>query len=157
SEGAQPVAGAEVVVTWNSDEGRSRRAPHRLTVRTGSDGRFLIDRVPIGIDLELSANHHELRTPEPRLSRVGEASILRLEPANCVSLSGRVVDPAGHPIAGASVHLRSRRTTDPNERDELVEFVAGAILLTDAQGRFRTPTELSPNFHYMAYASAPNH
>ena len=157
SEGAQPVAGAEVVVTWNSDEGRSRRAPHRLTVRTGSEGRFVIDRIPLGVDLELSASHHELRTSEPRLSRVGEASILRLEPANCVSLFGRVVDPAGRPIAGANVHLRSRRSIDPNERDELVEFAAGAILLTDAQGRFRTPEELSPDFHYMAYASAPNH
>ena len=157
SEGAQPVAGAEVVVNWNSDEGRSRRVPHRLTVRTGSEGRFVIDRIPLGVDLELSASHHELRTSEPRLSRVGEASILRLEPANCVSLFGRVVDPAGRPIARASVHLRSRRSIDPNERDELVEFAAGATLLTDAQGRFRTPEELSPDFHYMAYASAPNH
>ena len=64
--------------------------------------RFVIDRVPLGVDLELSASHHELRTSEPRLSRVGEASILRLEPANCVSLSaassiplaGRLLVPA---------------------------------------------------------------
>jgi RNA polymerase sigma factor (sigma-70 family) len=153
-EGARPVVGAEVVATWKSDEGRARGAPHSLTVRTGSDGRFVIDRVPERVDVELSAKHREFRTPEPRLSRVGEASILRLEPANCVALSGRVVGPAGRPVAGANVHLRSRRSLDQNERDELVEFDGGSILLTDAQGRFRTPVELDPNCHYMAYASA---
>jgi RNA polymerase sigma factor (sigma-70 family) len=157
SEGARPAIGAEVVAEWKSDEGRSRRAPHRLTVRTGSDGRFLIDRVPEGVDVELSANHRHFRTPESRLSRVGEASILRLEPADCVSLFGRVVDPAGRPIAGAVVHLRSRRSTDPNERDELVDFDNGSVLLTDAEGHFRTPEELNPGLHYMAYASAANH
>jgi hypothetical protein len=114
----------------------------------------VIDRAPEGVDVELSASHHELRTFEPRLSRVGEASILRLEPANCVGLSGRVVDPAGRPVARANVHLRSRRSIDPNERDELVEFDGGCILLTDTEGRFRTPEELDPNWHYMAYASA---
>ncbi len=156
-EHARPVAGAEVEASWNLVVARRGPARHRLSVRTGPDGRFVFDRVPDGVEVALSARHHAFRTAEPRLSRTGETSILRLEPASCVALFGRVVDLAGRPIAGANVHLRSRPSIVPNgwaKDGDPVEFESGYVLVTDALGRFRSPEELDPNAHYVAYASA---
>ncbi len=156
-DGARPVAGAEVEVSWDSDEGRHAGVPHRRTVRTGPDGRFVVDRVPEGAEVTLSAHHRAFRTPEPRLARVGEASILRLAPSDVAALEGRVLDPAGRPVAGANVHLRSpRRNTPygPIVGSDLVAFEGGYVLVTDASGRFRTPKELNPDGEYAAFASA---
>ena len=72
-------------------------------------------------------------------------------------MAGRVLDKTGRPIAGASVHLRARPRPTPFEpiRDErTVEFDGGPVLVTDAEGRFRTPRELEPTREYVAYASA---
>ena len=105
-EHARPAVGAEVESSWDLDEGREGTSPHRLTVRTGPDGRFAVPGVPEGAEVALSARHRGLRTREPRLTRVGETSILHLAWSNGLALDGRVLDPAGRPIAGANVHLR---------------------------------------------------
>jgi hypothetical protein len=154
---ARPVAGAEVEASWDMDESRRGTGPHRLTVRTGADGHFVIDRVPIGPEIALSARHRALRTREPRAGRVGEAFILRLTLSNCVALEGRVLDSAGRAVAGARVHLRSPRRNAPYGPivgSELVEFEGGPVLITDAEGRFQTPAELDPDGEYAAFASA---
>jgi RNA polymerase sigma factor (sigma-70 family) len=156
-EHARPVAGAEVEASWNLDETGQGTGPHRLTARTGPDGRFVVDRVPEGVEVALSANYRGFCTPEPRVSRVGEASILRLTHRSGVSLEGRVLDPAGRPVVRAYVHLRSPRRNGPYgpiTGSEQVEFEGGSILVTDADGRFRTPKELNSDVEYAAYASA---
>ncbi len=156
-EHARPVAGAEVEASWNLEAERPWGGPHRLTSRTGPDGRFVMDRVPEGVEVALSAHHRGLRTPEARVSRVGEASILRLTHSSGVSLGGCVLDRAGRPVAGAYVHVRSPRRSSPYgpiTGSEPVEFEGGSILMTDAEGRFQTPRELDSDVEYAAYASA---
>jgi hypothetical protein len=106
----------------------------------------------------LSAHHRGLRTTETKISPLGEASILRLTNSGRVALEGRVIDPTGRPVAGADVHLRSRERAAPNGPVlgyETIEFENGYVLVTDADGRFRTPKELDPDGEYAAYASAP--
>jgi hypothetical protein len=101
-----------------------------------------------------------LRTLEPSPARVGEATILRLSPSNCVAMEGRVLDASGQPLAGANVHLRVRNRTTAfalAEEEELVELEGGFVLVTDVEGRFRTPAELELDRAYMAYAHANGH
>lgn len=104
-------------------------------------------------DTEGSAN-------EPTPAKVGEATILKLKPSNCVALEGRIFDASGKPLLGASVHFRSRLPLTGMSRDadeRLVAFDGGFVLITDAGGRFRTPKELELDREYTAYAHAKNH
>jgi hypothetical protein len=157
-ERARPAVGAQVEASWDLDERGRGASPHRLTVRTGPDGRFVVPGVPEGAEVTLSARHRGLRTMEPRLTRIGEAAILHLARWTGLALEGRVLDPAGRPVAGAGVHLRSRQRANPGgpvTDEKLVEFECGSVLTADAEGRFRTPEELEPDGEYAAYASAP--
>jgi RNA polymerase sigma factor (sigma-70 family) len=157
---ARPVAGAEVVAYWILEETGPGTRQHRLTARTGPDGRFVVDRVPVEAEVKLTAHHGGVRTDGPRTSRVGEATILRLTVEDGVSLEGRVLDPNGRPMAGAYVHIRSARRNSPHGPivgSELVAFESGSILVADAEGRFRTPPGLDADAEYAAYASAPGY
>jgi hypothetical protein len=159
---ARPVAGADVEASWILEETGPSSRQHHLTARTGQDGRFVVDRVPVDAEVALSAHHGGFRTEGPRTSRVGEATTLRLavEDTGTVRLEGRVLDPAGRPVAGAFVHVRSARRDVPGgpiKGSELVAFEGGSILVADADGRFRTPPGLDSNAEYAAYASAPGY
>jgi RNA polymerase sigma factor (sigma-70 family) len=159
-ERARPAAGAEVEASWMMDETQVGTDPHQLSVRTGPDGRFVFQGVPLGAEVSLSARRRGLRTLEPSPARVGEATILRLSPSNCVAMEGRVLDASGQPLAGANVHLRVRNRTTAfalAEEEELVELEGGFVLVTDVEGRFRTPAELELDRAYMAYAHANGH
>jgi hypothetical protein len=116
--------------------------------------------VSLGAEVLLWARRRGLRTLEPTPAHVGEATILRLSPSNCVAMEGRVLDASGKPLARANVHLRARnRTTTFGQADdeELVELEGGFVLVTDLEGRFRTPAELELDRAYMAYAHANGH
>jgi RNA polymerase sigma factor (sigma-70 family) len=159
-ERARPAVGAEVEAFWDFDERGPGTGHHRLKVRTGAEGRFVIPGVPEGAEVSLSARYRELRTPGPRSTVPGEAVILHLTQSSGVALSGLVLDPAGRPIAGAVVHLRRQQRDFPGGAvtgDELVTFESGSILVADAVGRFGTPPELDPDGDYAAYTSAPGY
>ena len=154
---ARQIAGAQVEATWVLNERGPGTGQHHLSVRSGPEGRFVFQGVPIGADVSLSAHHRGLRTIEPIRARPGEAKVLHLMPSNCVAMVGRVLDKTGRPIAGASVHLRARpgpTRIDPTGQEGLVEFDGGFVLVTDLEGRFHTPKELEPEREYVAYASA---
>jgi hypothetical protein len=159
-ERGRPSVGAVVEASWNLNEARPWGGPHRLSARTGPDGRFVIPGVPSDAEVELLADHRGWRTPLPRSTRPGEAVILHLTQPSGVAMGGRVLDPDGRPIEGVRVHLRRRRHTVPKGAmldDELVEFESGPILTADATGLFWTPKELDPDSEYAAYASAPGY
>ena len=131
-----------------------------MIVRTGAGGRFAVPDVPEGARVTLSARHKGLRMPEPRSAGAAEALILRLTQSSGVGLMGRILDPAERPIAGASVHLRRRPRSQAGilvGDDEPVTFDDGAMLVTDADGRFRTPPELDRDAEYSGFASAPGY
>ena len=156
---AHKIAGAMVGATWTLDETRKGTAPHYLSCRTGPDGRFVIQGVPLDAEVSLWAKHGGRRTIEPTSARVGEAKILRLAPSRCVAMVGQVLDSAARPLAGANVHLRARPSShmpslEPFGPERLVAFEQGFVFVTDRDGRFHTPKELEPDLEYVAYASA---
>ena len=61
------------------------------------------------------------------------------QPTSAIAVSGRVVDPAGHPIAGATVSVEDRAdlhtTTDAAGRYRLAGVPADAMLMIAADGR----------------------
>jgi RNA polymerase sigma factor (sigma-70 family) len=151
------VAGAEVEASWTLDEERAGTGPHHLSVRTGPDGRFVFQGVPLAALVSLSARHRDLRAIEPSPAHVGDSTTLRLRPSNCVAMGGRILDASGRPLPGANVHLRSRNrgpAIGQNLEEGLVVFEGGFVLVTDADGRFQTPKELEPSREYTAYANA---
>jgi RNA polymerase sigma factor (sigma-70 family) len=159
-ERARPAIGAVVEASWNLDEARKRTSPHRLTIRTGPDGRFVLPGVPTDAEVEFLADHRGWRTPLPRSVRAGEAVILHLTQSSGVAIAGRVADPAGRPVAGAHVHLRTRRHRGPGVPalgDKLVALEGGTVLIADDFGRFQTRRELDPDSEYAAYATAPGY
>ena len=155
---SRPAVGAEVEASWNVDLRERGPYPQRLMVRTGPEGRFVIPGVAENSVVTLTARQGNLHSPGPRTTAVKEAVILHLTESSGVALAGLVLDPAGRPIGGASVHLRARQRAFlqgvPNG-DELVVFEGGAMLVADASGRFRTPDELDQGVEYAAYVSAP--
>jgi RNA polymerase sigma factor (sigma-70 family) len=156
---ARKTAGARVEATWTLDETRPGTGPHHLSCRTGPDGRFVFQGVPLDAEVSLWANHRASRTIEPTAARVGEAKILHLAPSQCVAMGGRVLDSAGRPLPGANVHLRARPSShlpsiEPFGPERLVAFEQGFVFVTDREGRFHTPMELEPDRQYVAYASA---
>jgi hypothetical protein len=154
---ARRVAGAEIEAEWTLDETRPGTGLHHLSARTGPDGRFVFQGVPLDAEVLLSAHHNGLQTLDPEPARAGEATILRLTSSKCVAMQGQVVDSAGRPIARANVHLRSREpqaAARGGNENELVVFEGGFVLVTDANGQFQTPKELDPDRDYIAYAQA---
>ncbi len=72
-------------------------------------------------------------------------------------MTGRVLNSAGRPVAGAKVHLRTPQRNFPNGpviSSEFIVFEGGPVVVTDAAGRFQTPRELNPVREYAAFASA---
>ena len=155
---ARPAVGAEVEASWMVDLDPKRPYPQRLMVRSGPEGRFVIPGVAETSVVTLTARKGGLRTPGPRSTGVNEAVILHLTQSSGVTLAGLVLDPAGRPVGGASVHLRARQRAFVQglpSGDDLVAFEGGAMVVADASGKFRTPDELDQGVEYAAYASAP--
>ena len=97
----QPLAEAEVFA--NSREDRLAGAPARAV--SGADGRFVIADRRAGAKVDLSATRtgYLSATLSGVEAPTGEPVVLTLRPATRVG--GRVVDPGGTPIAGASLML----------------------------------------------------
>ncbi len=136
-ESGQPVAGATVVV------GSINTPAERQVARTDPAGAARFDRAPT-IDSYLVAalpggSFTTLRVREA----VGKEVTLRLPAPR--ALTGRVVDEAGQPVAGATVRVDQARGTPPAAYffDLLRPLVAGTPVAeatqarTDASGTFR--------------------
>ena len=80
---------------------------------------------------------------------------LRLEDSKSESMVGRVLSADGTPLSRAQVHLRAQKRypTGQVQGDDLVDFEGRYILLTDGEGKFRTPKQLSPKSEYAAFAA----
>ncbi len=158
-ETGRTVAGALVGASWTVNEGPGRQGVRETTIRADALGAFLAEGVPVGVEATFSASHLGLRTPVPVAARVdaAEAIRLRLDASRVASLTGRVVDINGRPIAGATVHLRAEKTYPSGAQvmgDDLVDFDGPDVLTVDALGWYRTPHELDREGHYAAYAAA---
>jgi protocatechuate 3,4-dioxygenase beta subunit len=153
-EDGKPVAGAEVEAIWTAAEGLAWSA----LARTDARGMFTLFGVDPLADMKVTAWDGFAGTPEV-IVRPGDRPItLTISPKHTTPAAGRVVDPAGRPIAGASVWI-VRQVRDRSGRVILVDPAASEdgsfVLKTDADGRYRTRRRLPAHASYFADAAAP--
>lgn len=135
-ERGQPISGAHVVATHQQKDGKS--FGYIGTGETDVDGQFLIDR-PValsgalpgqvgGQDIRLEVTHPDfLPGTLTDMSQMSDEqrSQLQVRLQDGKTLNGRLLDPAGHPLADALVQVEFDR----------YEFRKAA--LSDAQGNFQ--------------------
>jgi hypothetical protein len=153
-ETGQVLAGALVRASW----GGSGTILQTVAVRTDSSGTFLLDGLDPRADLALTAQAEGLATAAPQSARADGVKEVKLTVgrSNSVVLAGRVLDRSGKPVPGAEVRIRSQ-TRGPEGRMwriDPVDLGAGNALLTDAQGRFRTPHGIPRDGEYEASVRA---
>ncbi len=124
---SRPVARARVLMA--PDQGHMHDNPEAVT---GDDGKFRLKLPKLDADADavrlLASHAQDGTTAGPVLVRRGESATLTLDPAGLASVSGRVVDVSGQPVAGARVtaYTSLGDFRDAHPRRE-----------TDAQGRYR--------------------
>jgi protocatechuate 3,4-dioxygenase beta subunit len=94
------IAGAEIVGTPVG-----RFGPDPVWMRADAEGRFRLSERSLAEPVALRARHQAMATTSATLVTGGEEVTLRLEKDALVSLSGRVTDAEGKPLAGAQVRL----------------------------------------------------
>ena len=149
----KPVANAAVEVRYpGDDEGDSTRA--RAGTRSSRSGAFLIQGITPGAELKLSARKLGEATAQAVSTKArAEAPVtLRLGPSDAVALKGKVLGPAGQPLAGALVLLKSKAmgTGPPSWNEQRVTLEGVESVRTGADGVFETPRELASNHLYRA-------
>lgn len=151
----KPVAAAEVEAHWEDASGEDGAA-HAYSDRNGA---YTLDGVEPQMQVKLTAWSIHGATAEAVSvpSETKGAIELVISPANGSRLEGRVVDVMGRPIAGAAVQIRGqRRGAHGNPRiDRYICFDGRQRLLTDEQGRFRTPAALDGGLEYSVEITAP--
>ncbi|MFI5459602.1 MAG: hypothetical protein ACHRXM_29610 [Isosphaerales bacterium] len=158
NERGEPVAGAQIEADWEF-----RKAMlDSIVVRTDQSGRFALCGVDPIAELRLSAWDGFASTAADVTIRAEAARtkpvVLTIDPKNTVPVGGRVIDPAGNPVAGASIQLWHRvRARDG--REMVIEPIMFGdrfrSIRTDSRGRYRAPRRLPLGGEYDARAVAP--
>ena len=105
----------------------------RPPIQTGSDGRFRIADLPLGIRFNLRVHHAELLPEEVNGIEAPTTRPLRIQLSLPRSLAGRVIDAQGEPIANASV-TQMESTSAPDGSNVMQSL--GDQVRTDEEGRF---------------------
>jgi outer membrane lipoprotein SlyB len=130
-----PIAGAAVIsdlsafddLQWILDESAPRPG-----IATGADGRFRLTELPLGTAVRLRIEHEgflPLDVPGVKPPLQGP---LHLEMKTARGLSGRVVGPAGEPVAGASLSRVEESRNGYNASTS-----ANELGITDPAGAFQ--------------------
>jgi hypothetical protein len=162
----KPAAGAMVQASWQAFERWLESyvdGPKSLTTRSDDQGEFSftqidpVDNPNAGDRLRFWAASGEMATEtlaSPPADKDAPVE-LRLSPNGMVSLSGRVVDAAGHPISGAKVQVWTQWRTEYGS--VLVQMPLAVSLdgdiLSDPAGQFRTPRVMSSKGEYSMLVS----
>jgi hypothetical protein len=151
----RPVPGAEVSGYWL----RPARGYETVSAVSDRAGTFRIEGVDPKAEVLLSARRGAAVTATPVPGRAEEGPVmLTVSPDHAVAVSGRVVDPDGRPLADAIVRLESRKRGPEDFEVEAGRVVfdadGGDTVLSDPDGRFRTPRLLRPDLEYRARVEA---
>jgi protocatechuate 3,4-dioxygenase beta subunit len=155
----QPVAGASVRAQWMAHDlqfGHVRL--HDTSAMSNERGEFAVEGVDPQAELRLTARFKDLVFEKPVVLRGDKARAvdLRIGSSYGLAISGRVLDTAGKPVAGAEVALWLRPWMPPPNvgTPEPVTFDGQRFLRTDAAGRFQAPRRLPPDGEYRAVVRA---
>lgn len=147
------VAGAEIYGSWRlASSGEASR--HAWSDR---EGAFELNAVEPHAQVSLWASSAQGATADPVLA-IAEADKeveLVVSPASALALEGRVLDSDRRPVANAVVRLVWRQPDAEGRAAAFAHFSGSERLLTDGDGRFRTPASLPRGLEYRAEITAP--
>ncbi len=157
-ESGRTVADSLVEATWSHGSGRVQFA----AATTDRQGRFVLSGVDPVAELSLKASQGDSRASgevtvraEAVLSR---PLTLRIRPERNSPLRGRVLDPSGQPIPGATVRIW-RLAREKNLRvvdlEPILSTDGRVVVRTDAEGRYEAPRQVTLPDEFFAEASAP--
>ena len=157
-ENNKPVARAEVEAIWMSGD----EMVQTTLTRTDQTGSFTLTGVDPLAELNLIASNGFTSTDTSLIVRAEAASTrpisLTTSIENTMSIDGRIVDPAGKPIAGASIRIW-RQVQAKNGRLIVVDLITASdgstLLHSDSDGRYHSPIRLPILGKYFAEAVAP--
>ncbi len=151
----RPVPDAEVIGACPSSDEGADRTIYALSDR---DGNFMLPNVATDTNVRVTAYSAAGVSTKPVIGNVHDPDpvTVTVDPAAALSLSGRAIDTAGHPIAGAGVRVLPIRF-EQNRRaieEPFVAFNGVERLYTNAEGRFGTPKQLRPDRGYRVEVDA---
>ena len=151
---------AVIEARWTRRDGRTHDELI-VTSSTGAAGRFEAGPIPDDVEVELRAHFPSGPESEPQRIANGQAKdaieLILPTPDGLVAPTGRVVDAAGRPVAGALVQFRVvdpanvAQGPQPGRRIAADGFEA---VVTDGQGRYEGAARLDPRRSYLASAEA---
>ncbi|HEX7450158.1 MAG TPA: carboxypeptidase-like regulatory domain-containing protein [Pirellulales bacterium] len=145
----QPVPDAELIGACHWSDFDSDRSVY---ARSDRDGNFMLPNVTTDTNIRIMAYSAAGVSTKPVIgnARDPDPITITVVPEAAISLSGRVTDVGGRPIANAAVRVLPVRV-DQNRRaieETFVAFNGAERLYTDAEGRFATPKQLRPDRGY---------
>lgn len=152
-EKGRGVAGAKIYCQWRL----ASSGPASQHAWSDRDGTFELYAVEPHAQLSLWASSAQGATAEP-VQAVAEADKeieLVVSPTSALALEGRVVDTKRRPVADAVVRLVWRQPDEEGRAAAFAHFGRSERLLTDGEGRFRSPHTLFRGLEYRAEIAAP--
>ncbi|HJT32320.1 MAG TPA: hypothetical protein VJ783_09780 [Pirellulales bacterium] len=152
-EKGRGVAGAEIHCQWRL----ASSGPASQHAWSDREGAFEVYAVEPHAQLSLWASSAQGATAEPvqAVADAGQEIELVISQASALALEGRVLDRERRPVADAVVRLVWRQPDDENRAAAFAHFGGSERLLTDGEGRFRTPASLPRGLEYRAEIAAP--
>lgn len=129
--GGNSTPGAQVVL-------HGSRAATVVVTTTDANGAFVIDHLTAGIELQARAAGRVPSLAHRVLGEAGSEATIDLVIGDAArTITGRVLDPDGHPVEGAAVAILPIEATRPEPPNGSAPVLRASWLHTNAEGAFR--------------------
>ena len=157
-EAGKPVPVASVTGAWTSAEfDRNTRSVH---VTTDTHGEFVLGNLAPKSQVKVTASRRlgdESETATVDSAGEGGPVTVRVRMRPTASVSGRVLDSSGRPLAGASVQVKGRVVNEEMTVGSGFVFDGMEEIRTDRDGRFKTAARIPIGYGYRIEAHAPGY
>ena len=150
-ERGRGVAGAEIYCHWRL----AASGPASQHAWSDREGAFELNAVEPHAQVSLWASSAQGATAEPVQALAESDKGIELVVSPALALEGHVLDSARRPVANAVVRLVWRQPDAEGRAAAFAHFSGSERLLTDGDGRFRTPASLLRGLEYRAEIAAP--